>query len=280
MSSITKIEIMRAFSRSAASYDSHAEFQNEVAGRIAKKALEMSASGDILLDIGCGPGAMTRELASSGKFKRVVALDIAEGMAREAATRLAAFQGVSVVQADAEQAPVQDSSIDMVVSNMAMQWMSGPGRVAAETARILKPKGLFIGATLGAGTFYELEESLGAVLNGNGEMADALVVRRFVSLPMIEQSLTQCGFDVQASVERCVREYNSFTDFIRRLKNVGATAGPGLSARGQSTPGQSTLGLGRRGVMRRLASEYTRRFPLNGGVRATYNVITFEAKLR
>ena len=54
------------------------------------------------------------------------------------------------VQADAEQVPLADGSVDLIVSNLMLQWCN-PDSVFAEFRRVLAPQGLLCFTHPGAG---------------------------------------------------------------------------------------------------------------------------------
>ena len=63
------------------------------------------------------------------------------------------------VVGDEEFLPFQDSSVDLVVSNLALHWVNDVPGVLSQIQRVLKPDGVFIGAMLGGQTLSELASS-------------------------------------------------------------------------------------------------------------------------
>ncbi len=98
--------------------------------------------GGICVEVGCGPGRMTAELAA--RFDRVVALDVSPAMVERAREAVDA-QNVEfrVVPGD-RLAGVPDQSADVVVSYLVLQHLPRRSLVAGhlrEFARVLKPGG-------------------------------------------------------------------------------------------------------------------------------------------
>ncbi len=99
--------------------------------------------GKILLDLGCGDGALTYLLAKAGA--QVTGVDNeAEGLefAKQHFSRHNA-RG-NFVLADVRSTGLPDSSFDIVVSSDVIEHVEHPEELIAEAARVLKPGGVFI----------------------------------------------------------------------------------------------------------------------------------------
>lgn len=259
MLSTAKQRVRKAFDRSAPVYDRYAGFQAEIACELARLAVG-GASGGVVLDIGCGTGRLAEELARGGAFEKIIACDISMNMGLKARERMAGLGPVSVVQADTEALPLRDGCVDMVVSNMSLQWVDSLDVAFGQIARTLKSGGRFMGVTLGEGTFRELRGALAAA--GADDMS-----RGFLPEPEIGEKIRRAGFDARTWASPRARNYASARDFLMTLKKVGANGVSGLSA----------PGLGRRGVMARLERAYAENFSDASGVRATYELVFIDA---
>jgi len=92
------------------------------------------------LDIGCGEGSNTRELARLGA--RMHAIDIAPTFIRHArATESAEPLGVTYLVVDASDLPFESGSFDFATAFMSIMDMSDPGAALREVARVLRPSG-------------------------------------------------------------------------------------------------------------------------------------------
>jgi SAM-dependent methyltransferase len=92
------------------------------------------------LDLGCGEGSNTRELARRGA--RMHAIDIAPTFIRHArATEASEPLGITFQVADALSLPFADNSFDFVTAFMSMMDMPDQGRALRETHRVLRPGG-------------------------------------------------------------------------------------------------------------------------------------------
>jgi len=110
-------------------------------------ALASISEGEVILDIGSG-GGLDVFLASKkvGPKGKVIGLDMTEQMikrARQSAKR-GNYNNVEFKLADAEDIPVKDNSIDLVMSNCVINLAPDKERVYREIYRVLKPSGRFV----------------------------------------------------------------------------------------------------------------------------------------
>ena len=119
-------------------YDAHVgRYGAELAaGLIA--AAGIPAQGRVL-DVGCGPGALTRVLAERLGPERVAAAEPSEPFARACAERI---PGADVRVASAEDLPFADATFDAVVSQLVVNFVPDPARGVAEMARVARPGGV------------------------------------------------------------------------------------------------------------------------------------------
>jgi SAM-dependent methyltransferase len=91
-----------------------------------------------VLDLACGTGIVTQELAERGCS--VVGLDVSEGMLAKAHVALRDFDDVSFVLGAAEEMPFDDASFDAATCAQSFHWFDEP-RAFAELARVVRPGG-------------------------------------------------------------------------------------------------------------------------------------------
>ena len=104
------------------------------------------AAGETVLDIGCGAGFDTLLAAMQvGSHGRVIAVDMTEPMLEKAGDGAAALglDNVDMRQGFAEELPVADASIDVVISNGVINLCPDKMVVMKEVHRVLKPDGRF-----------------------------------------------------------------------------------------------------------------------------------------
>jgi 2-polyprenyl-6-hydroxyphenyl methylase / 3-demethylubiquinone-9 3-methyltransferase len=102
--------------------------------------LERLEPSSKVLDIGCGGGFLSNELAAHGH--EVTGLDAA----RDALAVAAAHDwtaSVSYIEGDALALPFRDASFDAVTAMDFLEHVENPARVVEEVARVLRPGGSF-----------------------------------------------------------------------------------------------------------------------------------------
>lgn len=107
--------------------------------------------GQGLLDVGCGPGTITVDLAARVAPGDVVGLDRSKGvveLAREAA-RTAGVTNVTFRTGDIYAMDFEDASFDVVHAHQVLQHLSDPVAALRELRRVARPGGLVSGARRG-----------------------------------------------------------------------------------------------------------------------------------
>lgn len=94
-----------------------------------------------VLDVGCGGGFLSNELAKQNLS--VTGVDIAEDSIQVAAL-YDSTKSVKYLQADAYQLPFPDASFDVITAMDFLEHVENPQKVIREFSRVLKPDGLFI----------------------------------------------------------------------------------------------------------------------------------------
>ena len=95
---------------------------------------------DLILDVGCGPGMVTRDIAHLTKGK-VIAIDDSEDMIKVARDILKMYKNVELRVGNAEKLPFDDNTFDIVTCNLLLMWAEDAQKVVKEMARVTKPGG-------------------------------------------------------------------------------------------------------------------------------------------
>ena len=97
-----------------------------------------------VLDVGCGPGTITVDMAIRVAPGVVTAIDAAAGVIEEAAA-LAAERGVTTIEfavADVYTLPYPDDSFDVVHAHQVLQHLTDPVAALREMRRVCRPGGV------------------------------------------------------------------------------------------------------------------------------------------
>jgi trans-aconitate methyltransferase len=107
--------------------------------------------GELILDLGCGDGALTRKIAACC---RVIGVDSSFPQLQAAKER-----GINAIHMDGHQLSFK-RRFDAVFSNAALHWMKQPETVVAGVTNSLKPAGRFIGEFGGRGNVEKIRCAL------------------------------------------------------------------------------------------------------------------------
>ena len=208
--------VRRAFGRAAATYAEHAVLQAEVGERLRERLDEVpDFAPRRILDVGCGPGGGSRALAARHPQAPIIALDLAQPMLQQAASTEAA--PALLLCADAQALPLADASVDLVHSNLCLQWCEDPGLALAEFRRVLRPGGHLLFSTFGPDTLKELRAAFARV-------DDTPHVSRFIDMHDIGDALLVGGFrDPVLEREDFLLTYSDAATLMRELRAIGAT---------------------------------------------------------
>ncbi|MFD0710828.1 methyltransferase domain-containing protein [Paenibacillus sp. GCM10027626] len=148
-------------------------------------------AGETILDLGCGTGDLSVEIAKSGA--KVVGMDLSKEMIEQAREK---YDGVEFIVGNAESF-VHEITYDAVFSNAALHWMKNSAPVIQAVHRALKPGGRFVAELGGKGNVESVVSTITDVLTQDyGIDADQRNPWYFPSLGEYSSLLEQAGFRV------------------------------------------------------------------------------------
>ncbi len=144
-----------------------------------------------VLDVGCGTGAYSVELAKRGA--RTTGVDGSEGMLDWAAAKAAKERlHVNFVRADAQMLPFPDGHFDFVLSVGALCFAKDGEKALLEMRRVLKPGGRLVVGVLNKWSPWALLRRI------KGLFKKTIYQKaKFISPPELESSLKRAGFEVK-----------------------------------------------------------------------------------
>jgi len=252
--------VRRSFGRSARAYDAAAVLQKRVRDELLGRLDVVRLEPAVVLDLGAGTGHASLALKRRYRSSQVIALDLAEGMLREAGRRQTLLRRFRRVCGQASALPLRDASVDLVFSNLMLQWCQVPDAVFSECRRVLKPGGLFTFTSFGPDTLVELRRAWAA--------ADSRThVNRFIDMHDLGDALVRSGLaEPVLDVERFTLTYADVCDLMRDLKEIGA----------HNANAGRPRGLTGKGTLARMTEAYEA-FRKDGRLPATYEVVYGQA---
>lgn len=206
----SRLKIAQSFGNASISYDKSARLQRNTGKHLMPW---LPDNNDLtVLDLGSGTGFFTNLLAS--KYKQVIGVDISGKMLGFANQNR--HHDIHWLQGDAYKIPLQDNSIDLVYSNLMVQWCDPLMPIINEVMRVLKPGGSFVFSTLVEGTLFELKSSWAAVDNDQ-HVIDFKSDYDVLSLLDGKDRTLQ-----NTKVKDIVLEYQNVLHLARELKALGA----------------------------------------------------------
>ncbi len=125
----------------AVAADAYDRFMGRYSAQLSAQMADFAGidGGQRVLDVGCGPGALTTELVARLGAARVSAVDPSEQFVAAARER---HPGVVVQQAAAENLPFEDASFDAALAQLVVHFMSDPVAGLREMARVTRAGGV------------------------------------------------------------------------------------------------------------------------------------------
>lgn len=210
---IIKQQIANKFNQTANNYNSAALAQMSIANNLINRYQLIKQSGKIILDVGCGTGLATQQLARRFANSQVYGLDLAPAMLSVA--RQKPMDNLHYLCADMEQLPLPDNSVDWVFSNFSLHWSLNLAQTLQEIYRVLKLDGLLMFTIPGLNTFNELKYSW--------QMADQYQhVNDFLDLHDLGDGLKKSNYhDPVLDIEYLTLTYSSVKHMFADLRNLG-----------------------------------------------------------
>lgn len=207
-----------------------------------------------VVDLGSGTGFFTHIL--SEQYQQVLGVDISKQML--AFAKESRSNDVSWLAGDAFKLPLQNNSIDLIYSNLVIQWCQPLDNVVSEILRVLKPGGIFIFSTLIDGTLHELKSSWAQVDD------DQHVINFKTEKELLTCFNTSSSKLIEHKSTSIVLEYENVLHLAHELKGLGAN----------QIPNKTNKGLAGKDKWNKMTKNYQDFQEPSGIYPATYNVFS------
>ncbi len=165
-------------------YARNARFVSELGAPVAD--LLAPTSGERILDVGCGDGALTERFRTAGCV--VVAIDSSPEQVWAALERGLDARIIDACELEFE------TEFDAVFSNAVLHWIGDADRVISGVWRALKPGGRFVGEFGGDGCVASIRQAFGAALAARDIDVASVDPWYFPTADQYRHRLESCGF--------------------------------------------------------------------------------------
>jgi 2-polyprenyl-3-methyl-5-hydroxy-6-metoxy-1,4-benzoquinol methylase len=164
----------------------------EVARRTLEHTKEYLAPEQTVLDLGCGPGALTNSLAAS--VTHIHAIDTSAGMIDVAKAQAAErnIDNVEYVQCNLFDDRLSEGSFDVVLAFNVLHYIGDMPTLMARIHALSKPGGLFLSSTACLGEKWTPLGALVSILGRSG----LIPKMRSYRVTELESLIADRGFDI------------------------------------------------------------------------------------
>lgn len=223
-------EISKAFNQHAAEYELAAKVQQEIGTRLLERLHYLKIAPQRILDLGCGTGFFSRELAIMYPKAQIVGLDLAQAMLMQARKKQGWRRRWPLVAADMLHMPFVTGAFDLVFANQVIHWGNPLAQVFREVNRVMKANGCLMFTTLGPDTFKELKSAWSTVhqyahVNEFPDMhdvGDCLMAERFLE-PVMDMELLTVHYETLSKLVKSLK--------AQGVRNVNTARNQGLTSR-------------------------------------------------
>ena len=202
--------IAHCFSAASATYDRSAQLQTLAAQSLAARVLGYEWNRPRVLEVGCGTGGLTHLLLPRLTGPWLIT-DIAPAMLAACRQNFAADHAQFRLM-DGEHSDLPRHSVDLIVSNLAVQWFDDLGTALPRLAQSLAPGGRLLLTTLGQGSLPEWQHAVAQTgyVAGTPPYPTAAQLASFLPGAAVSQQIVTLHFANGAG-------------FLQSLKAIGAT---------------------------------------------------------
>lgn len=218
----------RFFTRASRSFAEASVVHDHARAALLSRLDYFSLDVEICVDLGCGTGGLIRDLSIRWPNARRLGIDRNHSMCR--ATTTCKDSGKAfVIGGCAERLPLKPGSCDVVLANLLLPWCL-PEPVLAEIARVLKPTGVFLFATLGPDTLVEVRRAWGTAddavhVHAQFDMHDLgdLVAAAGLAEPVLDRELLTLTYADTDTLVRDLRGCGAVNSAAGRRKALTGT---------------------------------------------------------
>lgn len=175
-----------------------------------------TAEGERLLDVGCGTGSLTFELAKDAALREIQAIDFSPVFVAEAERRNTDGR-ITIQQADATALPFPDGAFDRAMALLVLHFVPEASRAIAEMRRVVRPGGVVAAVVWdhlgGMSGMRMIVDTVAALSDGGRQLRNRYVFQPMMQPGEMRQAFIDQGLDQVEQTELIQRmDYEDFND--------------------------------------------------------------------
>ena len=184
---------------------------------------------ETILDVGCGSGIVTRDLAHLTNGI-VIGIDESSDMINEASSIVKQYKNISLIIGGAQHLPFPDNSFDITTCNLVLMWTAHPQEMVKEMARVTKIDGIVLASLepdYGGKLHYPEDQRVDPIFAGKAirdKGGDPHIGRKLRSLFVKAGLETEVGIGnnrIWSCKEDKTYYFHARDFYVKALKNAG-----------------------------------------------------------
>ncbi|MEI9407513.1 class I SAM-dependent methyltransferase [Mesorhizobium salmacidum] len=175
------------------------------------------APGEQILDVGCGTGSLTFELAKSAELAAITAIDFSPVFV-EAARRRNTDPRIEIKQADATALPFADNAFDRALALLVLHFVPEAGKAVAEMHRVTRPGGVVAAVVWdhlgGMAGMRMMIDTVAALSEGGRQLRSRYCFQPMMQPGEMKRTFIEQGLADVTETELMIRmDYQDFADY-------------------------------------------------------------------
>jgi len=202
---MTHDKIKQAFNKAADSYDDYCHLQRQTGKKLVSLVKQHYVNSSRIIDLGCGSGLVTRELAEALNYVDFHAIDFADQLLMKAKKHLSPFK-LTIYESDFDS--LTEHHFDIIFSNLSIHWSTNLALTLQKLSASLSKDGILAFSIPLSGSLIELQK---------------FTIKSFMTESATINLIHQNKYTLLASqTEQIIFEFDTFLQALKSIKGVGA----------------------------------------------------------